>query len=214
MAIRSSSNLEDLDNQAGAGLFDSYLNIDIDKPEEIIKAIVSVWASTFNLRALINRRKLKIESKNAQMGVIIMQMINPEFSFVIHTKDPINSKNNNICIELCIGSGETLASSNQKGSPFRLSYNKETKEVNILNLASFMYKIDEYNKKNFILYKEIKLMNDLSYLKDIVSRIGEIGSYIESKSKSEDGSSEIPQDIEGNFQDSIIYIVQTRPQII
>ena len=60
LAIRSSSNLEDNSGQAGAGLFDSYLNIDLSNEKDIINHISKVWASLFNSRAIINRKKLNI----------------------------------------------------------------------------------------------------------------------------------------------------------
>ena len=68
LAIRSSSNLEDNSGQAGAGLFDSYLNIELKNQNEVIKHISKVWASLFNSRAIINRRKLNIDTKLAKMS--------------------------------------------------------------------------------------------------------------------------------------------------
>jgi phosphoenolpyruvate synthase/pyruvate phosphate dikinase len=45
LAVRSSSTLEDLDKMAGAGLFDSILNVNLNDPKEIKNAIVNVWLS-------------------------------------------------------------------------------------------------------------------------------------------------------------------------
>ena len=137
LAIRSSSNLEDNSGQAGAGLFDSYLNIDLSNEKDIINHISKVWASLFNSRAIINRKKLNIETKEAKMSVIIMQMTEPVFSYVIHTINPVNKNENEIYIELAIGLGETLAQSNQKGAPYRLIYNRKEDKLNILNLSSY-----------------------------------------------------------------------------
>ena len=48
LAVRSSSTLEDLDKMAGAGLYDSILNVKSDDPEFLKNAILSVWLSLFN----------------------------------------------------------------------------------------------------------------------------------------------------------------------
>ena len=56
VAVRSSSTLEDLSRMAGAGLFDSFLNVSLDCKQELIDAIVRVWLSLFTERAIISRK--------------------------------------------------------------------------------------------------------------------------------------------------------------
>ena len=61
MAVRSSSTLEDLDKMAGAGLFDSILNVKLDDPEDLKFAIIDVWLSLHTQRAVIvNRTRSKL----------------------------------------------------------------------------------------------------------------------------------------------------------
>lgn len=62
VAVRSSSTLEDLSKMAGAGLFDSFLNIRLFNTEQLIKAIVDVWLSLFTERAIMSRNQYKISS--------------------------------------------------------------------------------------------------------------------------------------------------------
>jgi phosphoenolpyruvate synthase/pyruvate phosphate dikinase len=47
---------------AGAGLFDSYLNIHLSDPNQLLKAIVDVWFSLFTERAIISRKQYNIKS--------------------------------------------------------------------------------------------------------------------------------------------------------
>ena len=56
LAVRSSSTLEDLDKMAGAGLYDSVLNVHLDDVSFMRDAILSVWLSLFNQRAIISRK--------------------------------------------------------------------------------------------------------------------------------------------------------------
>ena len=215
LAIRSSSNLEDNSNQAGAGLFDSYLNIDLNNHEEIIEKIAKVWASVFNSRAIINRRKLNIETKLAKMAVIIMQMTEPDFCYVIHTMNPINGNSNEVYLELAVGLGETLAQSNQKGAPFRLIYNRSEDSLNVMNLSSYNYEIEKKsNKCKIVEYRNENLMKNEEFLIDVGKKLGKIGVFIENEISEE----KVGQDIEGNFmmnEDEVnFFIVQTRPEII
>jgi len=56
LAVRSSSSQEDLAGQAGAGLYDSVLDVDSDDIESIKKALTRVWLSLFTKRAVLSRR--------------------------------------------------------------------------------------------------------------------------------------------------------------
>ena len=66
-------------------------------------------------------------------------MVNSQFCFVIHTTNPVTDNGNEVYIELAVGQGETLASANQSGTPYRLIFNKQTKEVEIILFANYSY---------------------------------------------------------------------------
>ena len=221
LAIRSSSNLEDNSGQAGAGLFDSYLNINLNDEQEIIKNIAKVWASLFNSRAIINRKKLNIKTSEAKMSVIIMQMTEPEFSYVIHTINPVNKNENEIYIELAIGLGETLAQSNQKGAPYRLIYNRKEDKVNILNLSSYNYLLErKTNDVKIIEYRNQELTKSEEFINNVGKNLGKIGIKIEEEVENKnDDKNKVWQDIEGNYVNignecENYFIVQTRPEIV
>ena len=221
LAIRSSSNLEDNSGQAGAGLFDSYLNINLNDEQEIIKNIAKVWASLFNSRAIINRKNLNIKASEAKMSVIIMQMTEPEFSYVIHTINPVNKNENEIYIELALGLGETLAQSNQKGAPYRLIYNRKDDKVNILNLSSYNYLLErKTNDVKIIEYRNQELTKSEEFINNVGKNLGKIGIKIEEEVENKnDDKNKVWQDIEGNYVNignecENYFIVQTRPEII
>jgi phosphoenolpyruvate synthase/pyruvate phosphate dikinase len=50
---------------AGAGLFDSILNVKLDDPSEIKYAIIDVWLSLHTQRAVISRKQNKIKTEHA-----------------------------------------------------------------------------------------------------------------------------------------------------
>lgn len=212
LAIRSSSNLEDLKKSAGAGLFDSKVGIALNNDKQIIEAVVQVWASLFTSRGVISRKKANIPGSKGKMAILVQEMMNPELSFVIHTVNPITSNKNEIYIELAYGLGETLASANQKGSPFRIIFNKLNEGISIFNYSSYHLSLerDSNNKVNYrrINYCNEKLFNDEKLLQEIALKLGKIGQFLEN----ELGNA---QDIEGGItKESEIFLVQTRPQIL
>ena len=71
------------------------------------------------------------------MGVLVQRMVNSQFSFIVHTSNPVTGNKNEVYIELAVGQGETLASANQQGTPFRLIFNKSTREVSIKAISSY-----------------------------------------------------------------------------
>ena len=57
------------------------------------------------------------------MAVLIQEQLQPDYSFVLHTSNPLDKDENVLCAEIAVGLGETLASGT-RGSPWRLSVNK------------------------------------------------------------------------------------------
>ena len=112
LAVRSSSTLEDLDKMAGAGLFDSVLNVKLADRAQVRRAIIDVWLSLFSKRAIISRKQNQILSCRAQMAILVQRMVDSEVSFIIHSVNPITEDPSQVYIELAIGQGETLASAN------------------------------------------------------------------------------------------------------
>ena len=209
-AIRSSSNLEDLNKNAGAGLFDSFLGINLTESKQVTDSIISVWVSLFTERGVLFRKKNKISNFYGKMGVLIQEMINPEISFIIHTVNPISKDKNEIYIELAFGLGETLASANLKGSPFRIIFYKDNSKFKISNYSSYskgLFRLGNEISYKFVCFKEEKMFNDKDYLDKTIGTLGLIAQMIEKKFEN-------PQDIEGCIMNGKIYLVQTRPQII
>ena len=107
-AIRSSSNMEDLPGLSFAGLYESYLNV--QGLEQILEMVKQCWASLWTERAILYREKHDLDHMNASMAVVIQQMINPHYSGVIFTQDPIDATSEEMLLEYCEGLGEDLVS--------------------------------------------------------------------------------------------------------
>lgn len=88
---------------AGAGLYDSILNVKSGDLEFLKNAILSVWLSLFGKRAIISRKQMSIPTEYAQMAVVVQRMVDSEFSFIMHSSDPITKNSDIVYIELACG---------------------------------------------------------------------------------------------------------------
>ena len=71
MKFRSSTNVEDLEEFNGAGLYDSYSGELGNEKKSIEKAIKKVWASLWNYRAYEEREYFNIDKKTVAMGILV-----------------------------------------------------------------------------------------------------------------------------------------------
>jgi len=213
LAVRSSSTLEDLDKMAGAGLFDSILNVKLSDRGQIKRAVIEVWLSLFNKRAIISRKQNQILSCRAQMAVLVQRMVDSEISFIIHSVNPINEDASQVYIELAIGQGETLASANQAGTPYRLIYHKNSGQVQIVAFSSYSYglfanHVSRALAKRCIDYTQIPFHSSPNDLLSLGAHLGQVACQVEACFGGE------PQDIEGCIDaDNATYIVQSRNQV-
>lgn len=206
LAVRSSANGEDLQEFAGAGLYESVLNV---PAAEVDAAVRQVWASLWTQRAAESRRAAGIPHDQAHMAVLIQELIDPDFSFVLHTVNPITQDQHELYAEIVIGLGETLVSGASAGSPYRLSYAKDSKSVTILGFANLSQAARPEPQKGVRLetldYSRIDLSREPEALKSLGQRLGAIGSSIEQALGR-------PQDIEGAVRQNSVYVVQARAQ--
>ncbi len=207
LAVRSSANGEDLEQLAGAGLYDSVVGV---RPAECAAAIRQVWASIWTRRATLSRIQAGIPHKRIHMAVLIQTMVDPALSFVMHTLDPINKDPNTAYVELAIGLGETLASACQPGTPYRLRCNHTTGETILVNCASFSYALRPGSGgepvKERLNYSLDAIAAHTTTFQSLGARLANIASLLQDRLG-------YPQDIEGVLtRDNRLYIVQTRPQ--
>ena len=220
--VRSSANVEDLAGMSGAGLHDSISNVDPHDPDDLASAILAVWASLHTRRALMARHASGLPHTHARMAILIQEQLFPTLSFVLHTTDPLSKDPNLLSAEIAPGIGETLASGT-RGTPWRLTVNKQTSAVETKAFANFssilMPKgagghgwtpLEEANESSLISkvadYSSLALSTEDENRELLGKRLLEVGKMLEA----EFGG--VPQDIEGALKDNDLYIVQSRPQ--
>ena len=89
-----------------------------------------------------------------------------------------------VYIELAVGQGETLASANQQGTPYRVIYNKTSKKVKIVSFANYSFGLFSEKKsidlvKKRVDYSQISFTKDISSLEQFSNQLGQIATKIQ-----------------------------------
>lgn len=200
------------------------------------QAIKKVWASKWNERAYISCRKAKLNHDDLCMAVLVQEVINADYAFVSHTRNPISRNPSEIYTEIVKGLGETLVGAYPGRAMSFITKKSALKSPNIISYPSKL--VGMFIKKSLIFrsdsngedlegyagaglydsitmdkmekvvldYSNDPLLCNKSYQQSIFQRIAEAGKIVEDIFGS-------AQDIEGVVKDGEIYIVQTRPQI-
>jgi phosphoglucan,water dikinase len=209
LAVRSSANGEDLEHLAGAGLYDSVLNV---PPARAAAAIAQVWASLWTRRAVQSRVQAGIPNRDIHMAVLLQQMLDAELSFVMHTTNPLTGNRAEALVELAVGLGETLASSASPGTPYRLSCQRPTGNARLLACADFSFALrpgrsgDVFSIiQDRLNYAKVPLSADPAAIQALARKLAAIADFLE-------GRLNKPQDVEGVCIGQEIHLVQSRPQ--
>ncbi|XP_042048973.1 alpha-glucan water dikinase, chloroplastic-like isoform X2 [Salvia splendens] len=204
--------------------------------EQAWMAIKKVWASKWNERAYFSTRKVKLDHDCLCMAVLVQEIVNADYAFVIHTTNPSSGDSSEIYAEVVKGLGETLVGAypgralsfickkNDLKSPQILGY--PSKPIGLFIRRSIIFRSDSNGEdlegyagaglydsvpmdeedKVVLDYSSDALIVDGDFRHSILSNIGVAANAIE-------GLYGSPQDIEGVVKDGKIYVVQTRPQM-
>jgi len=208
--------------------------LELPQNGNVWKCIKHVWASKWNERAFLSRKKRGIPHDKLFMAVLIQQVVEAEYAFVIHTANPLTSdKKDELYAEVVLGLGETLVA-NYPGKALSFSFQKGTGELNVLSYPSksiglfgggLIFRSDSNGEdmagyagaglydsimlepplKVLLDYTEEPLVWDEKFRKNFLVNIARIGMEVEKVFGT-------PQDIEGAYVRGKYYVVQTRPQ--
>jgi phosphoglucan,water dikinase len=143
------------------------------------------------------------------MAVLIQELVRPEFSFVIHTINPVSHRPNELYAEIVVGLGETLVSAADAGSPYRLCCDKTTGTVEILAFGNFS-QARRPSPHGGVLretldYSKVALSRQPGELEELGRRLARVGALVQQTFGA-------PQDIEGAVAKGQILLVQSRAQ--
>lgn len=196
--------------------------------------IRTVWASKWNERAFLSRQHLGIAHDALQMAVLVQEVIEAEYAFVVHTANPINGKRDEILIEAVLGLGETLVGNDPgralgavvrkddtielltypgkplglygRGVIFRSDSNGEDLE-GFAGAGLYDSVLAKEPDERWLDYSNEPLVWDASFRDGFLQRVAAIARAVEA------ACAGVPQDIEGAYAKGVYAVVQTRPQV-
>eukprot|EP00741_Cyanophora_paradoxa_P017205 tig00000202_g16617.t1 len=198
-------------------------------------SIKRVWASKWNDRAYMSTKKAGIDMTEVIMAVLVQEVVEAEYAYVIHTVNPFTQDRGEIYAECVVGLGETLVGA-YPGRAFSFSCRKDTpKSPRVLAFPSkgaalfgggIIFRSDSNGedlegyagaglydsilavppREVTVEYRDEKMVWDDAFRHEFMCKVVEIGLTIEKTLGS-------PQDIEGAFSKGKFFVVQTRPQV-
>ena len=223
-------------------LFDHYENKETNRrdacatPDWNLAAarIKQVWASKWNDRAYFSRQARGFPHDAVQMAVLIQEVVEAEYAFVLHTVNPLNGNRDELYAEIVRGLGETLVG-NYPGRAMSFIFGKTKQQATVLaypgkNIGLFgdglIFRSDSnaedlagyagaglYDsvllhpaREETLDYTDDKLVWDENFRADFAAKIAQLSSAVESAFNG-------PQDIEGVFVGGKFFVVQSRPQV-
>jgi len=90
-----------------------------------LRSLKAVWASKYNERAYTSTKRVGLDYDSISMSVLVQQVVDARYAFVIHTKNPINDDPDEIYVELVRGMGEAIVSGTVPGSALAFTARKD-----------------------------------------------------------------------------------------
>jgi alpha-glucan,water dikinase len=202
--------------------------------EQAWHSIQRVWASKWNERAYFSRRARGIGHDSLRMAVLMQQVIEADYAYVIHTVNPLTGNRDEIFAEVVLGLGETLVG-NYPGRALAFTCRKGDLALDILSYPSksvglygkgVIFRSDsngedlegfagaglydsflaEEPQHRALDYTREPLVLHVAFRSEMLRCIARVGLEVEKVIGS-------PQDIEGAVTGGHVYVVQTRPQV-
>lgn len=202
--------------------------------QETWRCIKGVWASKWTERAYLSRVTWGIPHEDLFMAVLVQEVVDAEYAFVIHTANPFTGAPEELYAELVLGLGEALAG-NYPGRAMGFTARKDQPEPRLLSYPSksealhgggLIFRSDSNGEdlvgyagaglyesvmvsrpqRKPVDYTEERLVWDGGFRDRLLSAIAGIGISVEAAMGS-------AQDIEGAYEGGRYHVLQTRPQI-
>lgn len=214
LAVRSSANVEDLAGMSAAGLYDSFLNVPARDAHDVAavgEAAAAVWASLYTRRAVLARRAAGVPQRSANMAVLMQPLVDARASFIMMTSNPITGDSGQCYLEMAEGLGETLASGNTRGKPWRVTVGEDSSVATLAegSMAAALVAADGGGLVEAAADGSIsgQILSDEGSRVALCRRVAAAGRAIR---EAEGGEQ---QDVEGAIDsDGRVWVVQARPQ--
>lgn len=202
--VRSSSNLEDVQDFSGAGLYYSAANR--RSLPEILAAVKQVWASLYSFEAFEARRHFGVDQQHIFMAVIIQTGVDMERGGVLITRNPYQkTANEAVVISSVCGHNSRVA--DNSGMPEQILVNYESDAVIVWTKSSQPDAL-RFNVKGELSATAADCMDENGRVLDDKTARTLARLALKIRAAFDD---KIEQDIEWGILNDRIYILQSRP---
>ncbi|MEV6985389.1 PEP/pyruvate-binding domain-containing protein [Sphaerisporangium sp. NPDC051017] len=210
VAIRSSATAEDLAEASFAGQQDTYLWVR-DAPM-VLKAITECWGSLFTAQAIEYRRRMKLDTGDLAMAVVVQAMVPAEAAGVMMTLDPASGNRSWACVESAFGLGEGVVKGDVPSDSFRVPADGSGAVVAEVRTKTHAYRFDESTGSVRRLPVDSEQQTQPSITEAEVAQIAAIGRRLEAALGG-------PQDVEWALTGSPgsareLFLLQTRAETV
>ena len=204
--VRSDTNVEDLPNFTGAGLNRTVPNV--VGFENILKAIVKVWASPFTERAYAWRSKHLKHPQNVYVSVLLHKSVPSEVSGVLITENIENGDRDQFSVAANYGVGGAVAAQDSE----TVIIDKDTGKVRLLSesTARDMRLVSSQGGliKAEVTERRVLSVEQLLILHKFVKKLYRNFSEFE-----DEKGNELPFDVEFGFTKDKLHLFQVRPYV-
>jgi phosphohistidine swiveling domain-containing protein len=201
-AVRSSMVGEDSASFSFAGQLETFLYQ--RTLEDVAIAIRACWASCLAGRVLVYRQRAGLGGMLPRMGVVVQRMITGEVSGVAFSAHPVTGVRDHVLITGAWGLGEGVVSGHCNADDYTCAHDGEEVDVIVANkdVALMPPEGDDLGTLEVTIAPDKQDIRCLSTSK-VQQLAGEVCRISEAFG--------LPQDIEWTFEDSTLYLLQSRP---
>lgn len=201
VAVRSSVGVRHSNISSFPGMMDTYhyvLGID-----QVLEKVRECWASVWTARAAFARQRKQIPHANGFIAPLVQLMVHSDMAGVLFTANPINKKTDEIVIESNWGLGESVVSGKSMNDFFALD--KATLMIKQRRIVekTMMVTMDDRGAGRTERPVPAERSKEPSLSSAQLAELGKAGKSIEEHFG-------FNVDVEWAFQDTILYILQTR----
>jgi alpha-glucan,water dikinase len=207
--------------------------------DDCFAALRDVWASKYNVRAVLSLRQAGLDHASLRMAVLVQRVVSADAAFVLHTANPTGDAGE-LYGELVLGLGETLVG-NYPGRALAFAARKKAdgsgcEQPRILGYPSkcramrvpptFIFRSDS-NGEDLEGYAGAGLYDSVMAQQPVLSLVDysderlfwDDGFALELLQRIADAGCAVeralggPQDVEGCVASGAVHLVQTRPQV-
>lgn len=202
VAVRSSGTAEDMGEASFAGLYDSFL--DVRGADDVVDAVRRCWASLWTTRCASYRHRLGLDHRDAEVAVVVQQMVPAAAAGVLFTANPLNERTDEIVINANHGLGESIASG--AVTPDELVLDVNTLRVKRSTLGSKLLRIDRARDTPGTVRTDTSAADQARFAIDdaTAAALGEVARRILEWSQG------VPQDIEWAVAGGELFVLQSR----